>query len=157
MRRLTAFLAICIMLCPLLAWGVGTCTESISRHGQPANDVVVVTFTCTADAAAATYPATSLSSTALQHVGGRYLALATTNPGTTGPTAAYDIVLNDADGIDVMGGTLANRSATASEQAVPLLMTGVYGGRLVAGSLQLAVTGNSVNSAVTVINFHFVR
>ena len=42
-----------------------------------------------------------------------------TNPGSTAPTAAYDITLLDADGVDVAGGTLADRSATLSESVVP--------------------------------------
>ena len=43
-----------------------------------------------------------------------------TNPDdVAAPTDLYDIVLNNADGIDVMAGALANRSTSNSEQAIP--------------------------------------
>jgi hypothetical protein len=41
--------------------------------------------------------------------------------GTTAPTAAYDITLINANGRDVAGGALANRSATATEIVKPLV------------------------------------
>jgi len=49
-----------------------------------------------------------------------------TNP-TDGPTANYDIVLNDEDGIDVMGGGLADRHTTTSEQVIPTSKPAVVG------------------------------
>lgn len=35
--------------------------------------------------------------------------------GGTAPTTLYDVALNNSDGIDVLGGKAANRSATATE------------------------------------------
>ena len=46
-----------------------------------------------------------------------------TNPGATAPTADYDIVINDEDGVDVMQGELTDRHTSASEQAWPLVGT----------------------------------
>lgn len=51
----------------------------------------------------------------LKNYQGAYLYRVITDPGATAPDADYDIVLNDAYGFDVMEGTLANRSATATE------------------------------------------
>jgi len=42
-----------------------------------------------------------------------------TNPGSTAPTANYDIVVNDEDGIDIANGGLANRHTSTSEHFIP--------------------------------------
>lgn len=99
-----------------------------------------VEFDWTADAAAATVPAK-----ASNDVDG-LVFMAVTDPGSTAPTASYDITLTDSDGCDVFGGELANRSDTAIEQASPLVGN-FYGQRYVKGALTLNVTGNAVNSA----------
>lgn len=86
-----------------------------------------------------------------------YVFMVVTNPGATAPTALYDITLTDADGVDIMGGTLADRSATASEQAVPAVSTGLYGGRYVIGGLTLNISNNSVNSATGTLVLYVAR
>ncbi len=42
-----------------------------------------------------------------------------TNPGATAPTADYDITFVDANGVDIMSGTLADRHTSTSEQVIP--------------------------------------
>ena len=42
-----------------------------------------------------------------------------TNPSATAPSANYDLVVNDADGIDLAAGNLANRHTSTSEQFIP--------------------------------------
>jgi hypothetical protein len=42
-----------------------------------------------------------------------------TNPSATAPSANYDVVVNDADGIDLAAGNLANRHTSTSEQFIP--------------------------------------
>ena len=71
---------------------------------------------------------------------GYYLFFMITNPGATAPTTLYDITLLDSDGIDMAGGVLANRSATVSEEAIPLLASGVSGDRIVNGALDVTIT-----------------
>lgn len=115
------------------------------------DNVRVLTFTCTADVTAHTYPVTTSSG----NING-YIFLVVTNPGGVAPTTLYDITLTDSDGVDIMGGELANRSATLSEQAVPL-MGNVYGSRFVNGTLTITITNNSVNSAVTVVKIFYYR
>lgn len=44
-----------------------------------------------------------------------------TDPGTTAPTANYDMQLLDDNSIDVMGGALANRHTSTSERAYPIV------------------------------------
>ena len=42
-----------------------------------------------------------------------------TNPGSTAPTDDYDIVINDADSVDIASGGLGNRDTSTSEQFIP--------------------------------------
>lgn len=42
-----------------------------------------------------------------------------TDPGSPAPTDNYDIVANDEDGFDILGGGLANRDTANSEAVVP--------------------------------------
>lgn len=94
-----------------------------------------VTFTCTGDDANGTFP-----NTTTVPIRG-WIILAETNPGSTGPTNAYDIVLNTASGVDVMGGSMGDRSSTATERAVPAVSGWID------GTLTQVVTNASVNSA----------
>ena len=107
-----------------------------------------ITFTWTADSDAGT-----VTSTATSSIDG-YIISAITNPGTTAPTASYDIVLNDADGIDVFGGELGDRSATVSEYTRPLIETSTYGDRWVSGILTMVMTHQSVKSATGVLKVY---
>ncbi len=76
-----------------------------------------------------------------------YVVLAITDPGATAPTANYDITIEDEFGVDIMGGALTDRSATLTEQAMPLIaVTPVP--RMVNGALTFKLANNSVNSAV---------
>ena len=123
------------------ALAAGTCTASSAVQAT----VTVVTATCTADSSDGSYPSTSLGS----YRG--WIVLAETNPGTTGPTDNYDIVINNANGVDVMGGSLANRDTTNSERATPAINGWVD------GALTLAVSNNSVNSATFVLKLLIYR
>lgn len=131
------------------ALGAGTITQS---DVQIYPNTRALTFTCTADSDAHTYPVTGSN----VDIDG-YVFLVITNPdGTTAPTDGYDITLTDSDGVDVMGGELADRDETNSEQAVPLI-DGVFGSRFVKGPLTITITGNLVDSAVTVVTVFYYR
>lgn len=161
MKRVLFALAILAALLPASLWGAaaGTCTQTFSEvySASGPTPIGVLTFTCTASADDASYPSTATSQTITDQIAGRYIIEARTNPGSTAPTANYDIVLNDTDGIDLMGGMLANRSATASEAAQPAIASGVYWPRPIDGALTIAITNNAVNSAVTVTKFFLSR
>lgn len=84
-----------------------------------------------------------------------YIFLVVTTPSVgTAPTALYDIVLNDTAGFDVMGGELANRSDTVTEQAVPKISS-VYGSRFVSGKLTFVLTGNSVSAGAGTVEIYY--
>jgi hypothetical protein len=71
-----------------------------------------------------------------------------TDPGTAAPTADYDIVVNDADGYDILHGAGADRHTSNTEQV--LSGTGVLGS-CVATRLTLAVTNAGDTKAGTLI------
>jgi len=69
--------------------------------------------------------------------------------GGTAPTTLYDIVLNDADGLDVAGGGGANLSATVTSHVGP----GLTGGQMaINGTLALVVSaaGNAKGGIVRI-------
>lgn len=80
-----------------------------------------------------------------------------TDPGSTAPTADYDITLTDAAGNDVMGGAIGDRSATATERAAPLLTTGVEWPAAFVGPLTVNWSNNSVDSATGTIKIYWMR
>lgn len=116
-------------------------------------------FSWTADASDGTVPNTVTNDAITAAIRGMNVTQITTNPGTTAPTAGYDIAINDEDGIDIAGGVLANRSATVSERVVPKAdeANSIFGPVLVNGTLTLAISGNVVNSAVGVVKVFLER
>lgn len=79
-----------------------------------------------------------------------------TKPGSTAPTALYDITLTNSDGLDIMGGKLADRSATLAEGSAPYDTVGaIYLTTPVRGPLDITITNNSVNSATGTISIFF--
>ena len=88
------------------AWAVGTVTITSSNVTVQGNVWrKVITLSWVADAAEATVPLTTITAVTYG-IGGWYLYTAETNPGSTAPTDNYNIVLNDADGLDVAGDKL---------------------------------------------------
>ena len=125
----------------------GTITQTNEKRGP----IGVVTLTCVADDSDGSYPETALDT----RISGRLLALET-NPGSTAPSSNYDIVLDDADGHDVLEGVGANRHTSATEKA-----NIVYSGGLdhppvgIVDTLTLKITNNSVNSAEIVVKLYY--
>jgi hypothetical protein len=87
-----------------------------------------------------------------------YLIKVVTNPGSTAPTANYDITLTDPDGsdLDAAAGTLANRHTTATECVYPVGTSGAATPILLCGTYGVAIANNSVNAATGTIIFYLV-
>jgi hypothetical protein len=81
-----------------------------------------------------------------------------TDPGTTAPTASYDITLVDQYGADVLEGVGANRHESNTETAnIVYTGTGTHPCVDDSDTLTLTFSGNSVNSAtVTVVLYYEV-
>jgi len=127
----------------------GTVSESLTCNISP---VKVVTFTCTADASDGSFPATTISA----NIKGRLLQIAT-NPGATAPQDNYDITITDADGIDVLQGVGANRDTSNSEVAAIVYATSLNPVIAETDTLTLNITGNNVNSAISVIKLYWTE
>jgi hypothetical protein len=115
-----------------------------------------ITFTASADNA--TIPnytiSTALTPTLMNYMKGFWIYTVQTDPGSTGPTAAYDIVINDVHGMDIMGGALADRSATATENVFPKFnQSSASYAPLDGTTLVIAVSNNLVNSATSTLKF----
>jgi len=87
----------------------GTVTITYQEH----TSVRVCTWTWTSDASG------DASGTDSKSITGAALRWVTDPDGSAAPTTLYDIVVNDEHGVDVAGGGLANRSATAGEESIP--------------------------------------
>jgi len=141
-----------VLLLAGLAWA-DSVTQSVTMTGRSSGGerdyVYQLSWTAAADG--------SLTSVTTEESIDGYVYMVVTDPGTTAPQALYDLTLTDAYGLDIMGGALADRSATVTQQAFPALLTGVYGSRRVNGRLTLNLTNNNVNAATGVVDIFFYR
>lgn len=138
MRLLAGLLAL-LLLCPVATLGASSVTQTWTVATK---DVSILTFSWTADTDG------SVTSTASDRAVDGFVVLVVTDPGTPAPTAGYDIALEDADGVDIMGHQLEDRGSTDSEHAVPWVRSQVAPqGRWVSGFLTLVVEHNAVSGA----------
>lgn len=152
MKRLFVIIVLMLaMLLPAVSFAaIGTCTvteDKIIVQGQSQGQYTKKTFTlaCTGGtgAEAGTVSNVTLSSNTVK---GWYLMGAETNPGDAIPlTDNYDIVINDADGVDLSDGLLMNRDTSTSE-LVNLGMSS-YAFLPITGNLTIIHTNQIVESA----------
>lgn len=139
------FLLVIALALTIPAFAAGSVTPSYGGRG----DWKWVKLECTAGAGGAfsdyTIPV-EINGAVLQVI---------TDPGGTAPTANYDITLLDANGVDLMGGSLANRSETATEIAQPLV-NGNYGAVFTSGAHTLTVSNNAVASATFTVIIYYL-
>lgn len=85
-----------------------------------------------------------------------YCLKVTTNPGSTAPTANYDITIKDSDDgtdLDAFATLLNNRHTTATEQVYPLI-SGAAIPIFLCGNYIISIANNAVNAATGTINFY---
>ncbi len=138
-----------LVLFPAYSFGAGTCTQHVINQFPNNPDLLVLTFSCIADAADGSFPSTTTNSEITKAIKGYFGYEVRVNPGVMAPQALYDIVINDFDGIDLAGGSLANLSATVSARVTPWFT--------VDGPIALTITGNNVNKAETAIKIFLAR
>ena len=119
----------------------GSVTISYESH----ESVKYVEWTWTSDGSG------DVSGTDTEIVNGQVLRWAT-NPSSTAPSANYDIVVNDEDGIDLAAGGLANRHTSSSEQ----VLTGgdAKDGAAFHGKLSLVVS-NAGDSKIGTLRMYY--
>jgi hypothetical protein len=140
----------------------GTITGTANRISSwflNRNAAVVVTLTCTADSAAATYPATiinTLAGVSKYNLAGMYLYKVSAAPGGTAPTDATDLTITDVFGADLLGGKGTNLIDATTITETLVGPSGMYSPQLITGNITATISNNAVNSAVTTIVLTFV-
>ena len=144
------------------SWTVGK-SKITDRNNVETGRMIICTFT--ADAAAATVPdlviaeATGSYTEHFKWVKGWYLRAIETDPGTTNPTALYDITITNSRGWDIAGAAVTNRSASLTQTITPRDSDGVAYSPCWddASGYTIAVANNAVNSATAAIRLFFSR
>ncbi len=141
-----------------LAFGAGGSNTYTIEWDKPTNGTkAVVIWTWVADDTTAVVPPSSLSAADADLLKLFYVDMGETKPSQRiAPTALYDVKLEDPDGMDVYGGKMEDRSATAGEVALPAI-GGALGGRPIYTGLTHRIYNNSVNSAAGVTKITFIK
>jgi hypothetical protein len=147
MARSLIYAALMVLVAASLAVAAGSVTQKLEC--TKSGTLCEFTWAWTADASNASIPTSSMDNKYLETLKGYYIYIIRTNPGATAPTTLYDITLPDTSGVDLAGGMLANRSATATERVIPKIDTvnDIYGGSTIWTAPVLTITNNAVNSA----------
>ena len=131
------------------AVGTRTVTEDkIVVEGKHSKKIITIAWTGSVDDGS--IPNTTLNANAVK---GWYFLSGETNPDTPAPTDDYDIVINDADGVDLAGGRLMDRDTSNTELVSGM---GAYGYPLVRGDLTVVFTNQIVHSAKGTLILTFV-
>lgn len=134
--RLAALLLLAALVAgPALAAGTVTVSE------ETVGSVKKVVFTWTSSAGGAADATTTYA------YNGAILRLITIPDSGTAPTALYDITVVDEDGVDVLAGAGADRSATATEQVATTSLGVVANDKL---TLHITNAGNA-NKGTTIV------
>lgn len=150
MKRLIVVLGILTMLIvPTVAYAAGvtsSVTDTLVKDGGGGSHVQVLTFAWIANSSGA------VTSDVSDDEFSGYVFKVVTNPGSPAPTDDYDITLTH-NGVDIMGGELADRDTANSEQAVPKI-DATYGSNWVSGALTLNISNNSADGATGVVKVY---
>lgn len=152
MKRIFLTLLVLVMWASSV-FGAGSCVFTSKQvfygdAGKP--EKVIVKLTCTGDGSITAYSFDAKTFDVL----GFYLYSVTTNPGTA-PTADYDITLV-ADGEDIAGGLLADRSATATQTKI-ICPTTLGWHIMDSNDVAITFANNSANPSVIVMDLEFVK
>lgn len=152
MKKFTLILVIIAFLtipCLLIAAGTATQTYQDIYSAEGMSNMSTLTFAWTSDSSESATSATGTTIT--NQIAGKYVVAVVTDPdGTSAPTDNYDVVITDANSVDIMGGTLANRDTANSEQATPYIGAS-YGSRPLGGAITLTVTSAGSGNSGSVI------
>ncbi len=149
MKKVFMVIVLLFLFCSQ-AIAAGTVTEGKSTFLD--GKMVLLKFHCVGDSSNGTFPATSSAIAT-----GGYITRVIVDPGSTAPTALYDITVTDETGADVMVGLLTNLSASVTKEVEPYYSDlAIYGDKPFAVGLTLTISNNSVASAIVDV-YIFVR
>ena len=141
-KFLTLFIALLFFL-PSVVMAAGSSAVAVTTDTDRENGKKVITITWKGDSGTGAVPAVTFPVLG-------YVTLVVTNPGVPAPDL-YDLTLT-VDAVDIMGGILANRSATLTQQEVPIIGT-----RYVYGDMTCTLSNQATASAVGVIKIYIDR
>lgn len=158
MKKILGIILIGLFLMYGNAWGEGTCTDNFSNGTYPSQNngntfIVVFSWTGASNDG-------DVTPTACTGAINAYIKKVVTDPGDgVPPTDNYDITLTDSNGLDVMGGKLANRDTANTEVAYPYdTVSTSYPaeGTYVAGTITLNIddASQAVNSATGTVTIY---
>jgi hypothetical protein len=135
--------------------------ESIHESNYENTVFRILTFTCLGASADGVIPDTAVETDKNRELLGWYLLKMESYPGSPGPTAASNVYLKNAGGLDLLSGNGVGQLANATPGEAYARMTGA-GGTIAAlqpvwNILTFKIDGNSVTSSIYVVNFFFVQ
>ena len=139
MKKLIAVIILALIPGLLMAEGA-VITEVAKNVGGSHTGMSTLTLTWTSDSETGEVEAAT-SDEITAWLEGKWIMSAKTVPGTgdDAPTAAYDITITDEDGFSIFSTDLNDRSATATEEALPYV-AGTKAPRLITGALTISVS-----------------
>jgi len=152
-KAILTMLMVLFLLLPVTLYAAGssnTVTEGWVDGME--GGVYVITFTWVADDSDGSVPSAETSGP----LNGMILKVVT-DPGATAPTDGYAVTLTASEGADVMGGALGDLDTANTEQWFPQAGTDAPRPVYVAGTLTMALTGNSVNDALGTLTVYIKR
>ena len=143
-------------------WVLADSTMTETEYRYPQEDRRIIKLVWVADQYSAGVSEYAVATAAsVPSVDGWYLDYMFTDPGGTAPTANYDIYLYDTKGdnikYDILNANGENRSATASEVALPYFNDGVYGSYPIASGVSVVISNNAVKSATASIFLYLYK
>ena len=153
MKRIALLLAVILLVVfSGQAMAAGSCVqtnvEDVAFDG--AMQRRYVTLTCTGDGTIAAYT----FSPSAYGVRGWFLYNITTNPGSSAPTADYDITLV-VDGEDVAGGLLADRSTSATQTVA--IASSTQGYHMADQSMAITFANEVASPSTIVLKLRFTK
>ena len=153
-------IAACLFFMNTVAYGAN---ESITQIGYAIKNsdgvtmARIVKFTIVCDDGAAAMTHTPISTILTAYIRGWYLDQVLVNPGATKPTADSDIYLNNADGLDILGGNGVDLLDDEDTTACVPSTDGQNKQQLIHGVLTLDMDNNAVNAALFTVTLIFVQ
>lgn len=139
---------IAVLFMAATSYAAGSCVQS--NTAQPGiKDRKIIELTCTGDGSIAAYTLDPVDF----GVVGYYLYSVTTDPGTSAPTADYDITLL-VNGEDIAGSLLLDRSATLTQTVV--IAPATLGYYLAKDPIVITFANETANPSTIVLTLRFV-
>ena len=167
-RKTISILAVLMFMSPLPCFAAGS-SVSYSSNQNLDNVMRTVTLAWVGDDTSGAIPATSTDSltltgttqTVTSFIQGYYLDDVMVNPGSTAPTADYDIAITNADGASLTNGALDDLSATVTQTRRMAGYSGPsdtwMGGQFVTGPLTITWSNTTVASSTGTVTLYLSR